>query len=152
MGSDYFLFPRTCFRNYPDFAIGRAGWDNWMIYRGRLDGLAVVDCSEEINIFHQNHDYAHLGTAKSHHALPETAENVRRGGGEQTIFLLGDANYELKNGRIRNKGMQFKRLLREIEIAPITILHSEFLGKVSFYVFRPKKLYHKLRKRFFGNH
>src|SRR5262249_25074239 len=34
-GSDFFLFPRDCYPNVPDFAIGRAGWDNWMIYAAR---------------------------------------------------------------------------------------------------------------------
>ena len=34
-GSDYFIFPRECFADLPDFAIGRAGWDNWMIYKAR---------------------------------------------------------------------------------------------------------------------
>jgi hypothetical protein len=29
-GSDYFIFPRDCFTDLPKFAIGRAGWDNWM--------------------------------------------------------------------------------------------------------------------------
>lgn len=147
MGSDYFLFPRDCYQNYPDFAIGRAGWDNWMIYRGRLDSLAVVDCSEDVTIIHQSHDYSHLGGAKSHHALPETAENVRRGGGEQTIYLLSDANYKLKNGKVLRKPFHIRRLFREIEIAPVTLIHSERLGKAFFFLTHPIKLYHSIRTR-----
>ena len=27
----------------PDFAIGRAGWDNWMIYHARQQGWPVID-------------------------------------------------------------------------------------------------------------
>ena len=34
-GSDYFVFPRQLYTDIPDFAIGRAGWDNWMIYHAR---------------------------------------------------------------------------------------------------------------------
>ncbi len=30
-GSDYFIFPRHLYSDIPEFAIGRAGWDNWMI-------------------------------------------------------------------------------------------------------------------------
>jgi hypothetical protein len=37
-GSDYFVYPRECFQTIPDFAIGRAGWDNWMIYEARCQG------------------------------------------------------------------------------------------------------------------
>ena len=42
-GSDYFLFPRHLFAEIPEFAIGRAGWDNWMIYQARRQGWPVVD-------------------------------------------------------------------------------------------------------------
>ena len=43
-GSDYFIFPRSCFQEIPDFAIGRAGWDNWMIYQARRNRLAGSGC------------------------------------------------------------------------------------------------------------
>nr|MDQ3007025.1 hypothetical protein [Chloroflexota bacterium] len=36
-GSDFFLFPLSSFLEVPDFAIGRAGWDNWMIYKARKE-------------------------------------------------------------------------------------------------------------------
>src|SRR4030042_2252714 len=38
-GSDYFIFPRTCFTELPNFVVGRAGWDNWMIYHARKQHL-----------------------------------------------------------------------------------------------------------------
>src|SRR5690606_38771012 len=38
-GSDYFIFPRALFTEMPEFAIGRAGWDNWMIYHARKQGF-----------------------------------------------------------------------------------------------------------------
>src|SRR5689334_20434825 len=34
-GSDFFLFPKRCYQDIPNFTIGRAGWDNWMIYKAR---------------------------------------------------------------------------------------------------------------------
>ncbi|MCJ7514280.1 MAG: hypothetical protein MUO23_15105, partial [Anaerolineales bacterium] len=42
-GSDYFVFPRQCFADLPAFAIGRSGWDNWMIYHARRNRWPVVD-------------------------------------------------------------------------------------------------------------
>ena len=30
-GSDFFLFPKSCYTDIQEFTIGRAGWDNWMI-------------------------------------------------------------------------------------------------------------------------
>jgi hypothetical protein len=56
-GSDYFLYPRGLFEKIPDFAVGRAGWDNWMIYHARKEGWKVVDATPSLMIVHQNHDY-----------------------------------------------------------------------------------------------
>ncbi|MDW8087900.1 MAG: hypothetical protein RMJ45_07950 [Candidatus Calescibacterium sp.] len=58
-GSDYFVFPRGMFRDIPDFAIGRPGWDNWLIYKARAEKIPVVDATDVIIAVHQNHDYSH---------------------------------------------------------------------------------------------
>ena len=55
-GSDYFIFPRACFKDIPDFTVGRAGWDNWMIFKARQENWPVVDCTSDLDIIHQNHD------------------------------------------------------------------------------------------------
>src|SRR3990172_10091286 len=55
-GSDFFLFPKSCYQDIPDFTIGRAGWDNWMIYKARKEGWSVIDCTPSVMIVHQNHD------------------------------------------------------------------------------------------------
>ncbi|HXQ33373.1 MAG TPA: hypothetical protein VN843_05070, partial [Anaerolineales bacterium] len=47
-GSDFFLFPKICYQDIPDFAIGRAGWDNWMIYKARQEKWPVIDCTPSI--------------------------------------------------------------------------------------------------------
>ena len=59
-GSDFFLFPKTCYQDIPNFTIGRAGWDNWMIYKARQQKWSVIDCTPSVMIVHQNHDYSHL--------------------------------------------------------------------------------------------
>ena len=110
MGSDYFIFPRTCYRTIPDFAIGRAGWDNWFIYKSRLEGWRVVDATAEVRIIHQNHDYRHLPGGQPHYRLPETKENVEKGGGEHTIFSIFDAQYEFDQGKIFRKPYTIKKI------------------------------------------
>jgi len=45
LGSDYFISPRDCFTDIPEFAIGRSGWDNWMIYHAIELGMPAVDAS-----------------------------------------------------------------------------------------------------------
>ncbi len=95
MGSDYFIFRKELFQDIPAFALGRAGWDNWMIYAGRRAGVPVVDASERITVIHQNHDYQHLPNNQPHYRLPESLRNIELGGGHETIFNLSDATWRL---------------------------------------------------------
>ena len=147
MGSDYFIFPRECYLEIPDFAIGRAGWDNWFIYKSRFEGWQVIDCTREIKIVHQNHDYRHLPGGQPHYRLPETKENVERGGGELTIFTLFDAQFNLVDGKIIRKPLSLKKILREIEIFPMSCLKSHTLGSLFYYAAHPKKAYAEIRRR-----
>ncbi len=147
MGSDYFIFPRSCYQDIPDLAIGRAGWDNWFIFKSRWEGWPLLDATRDITIVHQNHDYRHLPGGQPHYRLPETYENVRLGGGDHTIFTIYDAQYWLAKGKIIRKKMSLKKFIREIEVFPLTRLRSHFLGKLIFYLFRPKKAYADFRRK-----
>jgi len=144
-GSDYFVFPRTCYQSIPDFAIGRAGWDNWFIVKSRFERWKVIDGTHQVTILHQDHDYHHLPGGQIHYRLPETRHNVALGGGEHTIFTLLDAQYQLKDTRITRKPLFLRKILREIEIMPLTMFHSQLLGKWFYYLFHPKKGYAALR-------
>jgi hypothetical protein len=59
-GTDYFVFTKGAFGDLPAFAVGRPGWDNWMVFRARQLHLPVIDASPQMLAFHQNHDYAHI--------------------------------------------------------------------------------------------
>ncbi len=144
-GSDYFVFPRQCYKEIPDFAIGRAGWDNWFIYKSRFEGWKVIDGTHQVTIVHQDHDYRHLPGGQPHYRLPETKQNVVMGGGEHTIFTLYDAQYQLRNGKISKKKFTPRKVLREFEIFPLSHLKSHRLGKLFFYLFNPRKGYITLR-------
>ncbi|RPJ50144.1 MAG: hypothetical protein EHM21_05585 [Chloroflexi bacterium] len=145
-GSDYFIFPRDCFTGMPAFAIGRAGWDNWMIYAGRRNGWPVIDGTPSIMIVHQDHDYSHLPGGQPHYRLPETFENVRLAGGQRAIFELQDVNCRLENGQIRPVARSWKKFWREVEIFPLVKLHSYALGQLFYTIFHPKKAYQEFRK------
>ena len=147
-GSDYFIFPRDCFRSIPDFAIGRSGWDNWMFYEARRQGWKLIDCSEAIDIIHQDHDYAHLPGGQAHYRLPESAKNVELGGGKRTIFNLLDCDFALtKDLELKRRPFSFNRALREIEIFPLIRMNSKFLANVFFALFHPRKAYRELRAK-----
>ena len=57
---DYFVFSRNLFaQQTPPLVIGRAGFDNWMMWYARAAGARVIDASQVVVAIHQNHDYAH---------------------------------------------------------------------------------------------
>lgn len=144
-GSDYFIYPRSCFKEIPDFAVGRAGWDNWMIYRARYQHWPVVDASKAITVIHQNHDYAHLPGGRRHYEQPESAVNVKLAGGRRTIFRLTDATHVIKDNRIERKTLNWGSFWREMEIFPLVSLHSRLLGWLSFALFHPVKALNEIK-------
>ena len=146
-GSDYFIFPRTCFNDLPNFAIGRAGWDNWMIYHARTQHLPVVDATSAIPVIHQDHDYSHLPNGQPHYRLPESSENLRLAGGRRTIFTLEDADRRIQDGQLQRIPLHPRKLMREIEIFPLVQLHSEALADSFFAIFHPVKAWKEFRGR-----
>jgi len=136
-GSDVFVFRRESFLELPSLAVGRAGWDNWMIYEARRRRWPVVDASRAMTVIHQDHDYRHLPGGQPHYRHPETEENVRRAGGRRTVLTLADADWTMDGGAPRPQRWSVRRLLREIELLPALRTRSSVLANVFFTVFRP---------------
>jgi hypothetical protein len=130
-GSDFFLFPPSCYIDIPDFTIGRAGWDNWMIYKARREKWTVIDCTPSVMIVHQNHDYSHLPGGKPHYEHPDTNENIRLAGGEANIrYTILDATHQLSpGGKLVRPKPSYLRFMRGVEL---------FLRKVFFFL--PEKM------------
>jgi hypothetical protein len=120
-GSDYFIFPKSCFEGIPPLAIGRAGWDNWMIYQGRAETIPVIDATDAITVIHQDHDYGHLPGGVPHYDLPESEQNVRLAGGRETVFSLRDANWMVSGGKLQRRGWGEIGILRSIETGIVLV-------------------------------
>lgn len=114
-GSDYFIYPREAFTDIPKFAVGRAGWDNWMLYHAYSQPWPLVDATRSIMVVHQNHDYAHLPGGEMHYDLEETQVNVQLAGGEANMYMLLDAQMELVAGVLRPPRLRMVRFLRSLE-------------------------------------
>ena len=147
-GSDFFLFPRSCYTGIPDFTIGRAGWDNWMIYKARREGWPVIDCTPSVMIVHQNHDYSHLPGGRPHYEHPDTNENIRLAGGQANIrYTILDATHQLVDGTLVRPKMTSQRFTRKLEL---------FLRSIFFFlpeamienIARPKRWRKRLAKLF----
>jgi hypothetical protein len=112
---DYFAFSRGLYhQQVPPFAIGRPGYDQWMVWFARNSRAAVVDASGSVVAVHQNHDY-------SHHPLgfqgvmdgEEAQSNARLVGGRRHLFTIENAQYLLeKEGVKRN----YRRLIADFKV------------------------------------
>jgi len=94
---DYFVFPRQLFYDIPSFAVGRACWDNWMIYHARDIRIPVIDIGNFAIAVHQNHDYSHLSMGQEEmYTGIEAQSNIRKAGGiEHCKFGLMDVTHFL---------------------------------------------------------
>lgn len=115
-GSDYFIFPHHLSMEMPDFAIGRAGWDNWVIYHGCQSGWEVISATQSVMVVHQNHDYSHLPGGQAHYDLDESRKNAALGGGLANMYTVMEANRILVDGKIQNVDPSLVRMLRRLEL------------------------------------
>ena len=99
---DYFVYPKGIWGEIPSFAIGRPGWDIWMLYRAHVLNVPMVDLTKMVSVVHQNHDYSHhpegwLGASKGKEA-------------KQNFELLGEISYSLLDAQycLTEKGIKRK--------------------------------------------
>jgi len=142
-GIDFFAFPRGQLRHMPEFAVGRAGWDTWMVFDAVNKRIPVVDVSESVLLVHQNHDYSHHsdGLVGTRHG-DEAKRNIYLGGGESKLYTLDDVSHRLKAGQIervwswKNElkliGTRYPRLRGVTRFATIIIMAlSRRLSRIS---------------------
>jgi hypothetical protein len=121
-GIDYFAFSKGFYGTLPPFALGRAYFDNWLIWKARSLRGAVVDASDGVTAVHQNHDYAHVsGGRRWAYSGEEAMINLALAGGLRHKYLTYDANFKLvDHGLKRNLGgyfrlwLQWERILTQL--------------------------------------
>jgi len=100
---DYFAFPRGLYQDQIlPFAVGRPGYDNWLVWKTRALGVPVVDASSAVLAVHQNHDYSHLPQGqKGFWDGEETQRNYQLMGGWRHFHTIENAAYRLTPGGLR---------------------------------------------------
>lgn len=117
-GLDYFVFPRGLYTSIPPLAVGRPGWDNWMVYQARSEGFPVVDATRAVNAVHQEHGYGHH--PQGHDGVYEGQEsewNIESAGGLEHCFNWQDATWLLGPGGLR-PALSLPHLQRRKETLP----------------------------------
>jgi hypothetical protein len=98
---DFFAFRRGTIGPLPDFAVGRPGWDNWMIWHARSEGLPVVDISPAALVVHQSHGYSHIPKGRgSRWEGPEADANRALLSFRQNLFSLEFATHRLVDSKL----------------------------------------------------
>ena len=98
---DWFVFPAGLFGEVPPFAIGRAGFDNWLVWKARQVGV-VVDATNDVRAVHQPHGYEHVeGGMDEAYYGEEAARNLELAGGKGHVYTLHDASHVLRDGKLR---------------------------------------------------
>jgi len=101
-GIDYLVFRRGTFGEIPPFAVGRPGWDNYIVYRARSMRIPVIDVTKAVMAVHQNHDYGHhpggeAGVLKG----VEAKRNWRMAGNGAYILDVRDATHVVGSNGLR---------------------------------------------------
>lgn len=110
-GSDYFVYPRSTDFGLPPFAVGRPGWDNWMMGRTLELGLPLIDMTAVTTVIHQNHDYGHVADRRGSDWEGPEAERNRRLGGWLEQYLHSPAN---STHLLTSRGMSRARSSRHL--------------------------------------
>ena len=101
-GMDYFIFPRDLQHDLPSFAVGRPGWDSWLVYHIKSLKIPVIDATKAVTVIHQNHDFSHSPWGKKKRVEgPETQKNLKLAGGHSHMFTLREADWVLTETGIR---------------------------------------------------
>ena len=115
---DYFAFPRGVYSDVPPFVVGRARWDNWMVYSALKREIPVIDGTADILAIHQNHDYSHLkGGVKDCFVSPEGQRNQELYGLD-TCIGTADSTHYLKDGRL-HRSLGRASLARRVDTLPV---------------------------------
>jgi len=100
-GIDYLVFTRDLYDTMPPFALGRAGFDNWLVWDARRRRVPVVDLTPSVTAVHQNHDYGHIVGGRAHaYDGAEAKTNIALAGGELHLYNVDDATHRLEAGRL----------------------------------------------------
>ncbi len=143
-GIDLFVFPREEYRDAPPLVIGRAGWDNWMIYHARSLGLPVVEMSPSVMVIHQNHHYNHLPNGEKPHRMLGSRRNVELAGGLGRMFTLWEATHTLSDGQVKRLPPRWGAFLHRAELSlKVAPIH----GRARQILLRPLRLWREALER-----
>lgn len=95
---DYLVFSRNFDIKIPPFAIGRPGWDSWLVSYCKKNKIPVIDATYSIDALHQNHSYP---TKKKNYFQSECDYNFKLAGGHKNLMNIREADYIFIDNKIK---------------------------------------------------
>lgn len=102
-GMDWCLFPKKLSLKLPPFAVGRPGWDNWLLYQLKKKKIPIIDGTFTLLVIHQVHPSKYRARDE------EAKENIRLAGGLSQMLTLREADWVLTS-----KGLKKPKIFRRI--------------------------------------
>jgi len=112
---DYFVYPKGSLKKLPEFAIGRPGWDNWMLYNARMMNTALINSSLAVMAIHQNHPPAYATDGAEAHENGQAALST----GMHRPFTLLDATHLLTPSSLESADLRrLEETTTDVELLP----------------------------------
>jgi hypothetical protein len=135
---DYFAFSGGLYDEVPPFAVGRAGFDNWLVWKARARGATVVDATSVVTAIHQDHGYEHVDGGKAWcYDGPEAVRNQALAGGRAHLFTIDHATHVLTRRGLRRR-LPRPQWLRSGMAATTTVRHRLGLRPAKVRQFRTR--------------
>ncbi len=119
--NDCFLFPKGMYQDIPPFAVGRIGWDNWMVFHTLSRGIPIIDATKAVTLIHQNHDYPieAIRVVDAQIRKIPVGEDTRKnldlaGKGGEGFHGIWDANLLLTDDGIKFRQKNFDYFLQHV--------------------------------------
>lgn len=129
-GADLFVYPKDFYDRVPRLAIGRGGFDNWLIWRAILSGLPAVEITHRVLAIHQDH------SASMHAGNPVVGDDASRNlelVGWRAVSWPTDLPYSLATRDSVTRRYRFPRLrlrtcivLRQMDAQKIRLLSKTY--------------------------
>ena len=92
---DYLIFPKDIEWDIPPFATESGVWDRWFIYNAIKKGIPVLDASNFITAYHQEHFNFDFIPANKQDAKTEHKNNLKLCGGSSNQYTILDSTHIL---------------------------------------------------------
>jgi len=127
---DYFAFSKGLYDGLLPLALGRAAWDNYLVWLARSRGADVVDASAAVVVVHQNHDYSHhSGGTAGGWTGPEFNRNRALIGPWWHMYTIEDATHVMTaDGGFRRSRRHAWLMAKRTWSHPLTIVQLPWMA------------------------